>query len=236
LLGGAIPPANNGERQSLCLAFGLALSQSAETTNFLHTYGQKELTARATRTNLAILQGLAVIALLLAGFYYQSHRQLNNKRETLAEIQTKITAAANLDVASYQSLLTARTVQIKKTEAEHRELARRYYPVSLVGEIIAMLPAEVRLLDLTIAAAEQGNSAAAFSAAVRIEGIVTGDERNMQLILAGLLRQLSTSPLVHGSSLAKQEPGEYEGLPALHFEIAVETGLADAKKDGSKKS
>lgn len=217
-------------------ALGLAFSDPAVTPNMLFTYREKAV-VRATRLlEQWSLVGLAVVLLAMAFFSFDaaSRRQaLARERDALAQ------ELASMGGATDMAALARMTGELQTRRQALRAYASRNRGVGVWSEALALAPDGVGVGNLTTefgppgdrgkAAPPPGGGQAAKEAGpagqagrLVIEGMVTGDARLFDSLLASYVVALENSPLFEDVSVKKSELEALEGgATGLRFVIGL---------------
>lgn len=231
---GMTPPANMAARMGYTQALALALSDRHFTANLLHTYADKQLDSQRTRAGSLLTAGCMAAGLVLLGVYgYQSY-EASKSREALAQVHSRI--ARFSPQLSDNGLLMA-ALKAQQTHTAAKELGSRYEYLALLGELSAVTPEGVQLLELELDLGRRpvtrepeeparGRRAAVSAPDPRllfVSGLIYGDPSDFDSTLATYLVRLQGSPLFTTASVMAQEPVQsYVEGEALKFSIRVE--------------
>jgi Tfp pilus assembly PilM family ATPase len=201
-------------------AVGLALASQALTPNLLFTYQNREEQASVRWINRIVF---AVFLLLLAaatGYDSYLGRQLAGRQTELTRLQQQETDGVIIDenlIAQYVGHL----------QAQQRRLgshSRRYHALAMVQELISLTPVEVRLAAVRCEGSRPGDRAGDTRFNLVIEGIVAGEARTAELVLANYLVALKRSPLLGQPTIRSKNADLLAGRAVLRFSAQLEAG------------
>jgi len=207
------PPSDPGAfgRSSSVLAVAMP---TQKTPNLFETQLDREKTARISLLNRAIFAVfLAVVALGLGLLFWQEH-VVEQRHSEIARLETelnrrtpRVNRAILLDLA-------------QKVQAERKQLldfSERYALLSILQEIAAKTPGHIQLVRFSYSDENPPDKAAPPdpkkgpaqdpSPVVKIaviEGILSGEERSLDIRLSAYLAALETSPLFGNAVVEKQ--------------------------------
>lgn len=228
-LGPGQVPRTLRDRLAFNLVSALALSNIERTPNLLFTYKDKEQARRNLMWNNALAACFAVIILALGAFYWVQSGRIDAREETLA--------ALNREVQSFSprvdSMMLARMAgEVHQRQELMKQMAVRFEGLSVLSELTALTPGYVKLMSVDAAmgdpaadkddAAEKpargGSKAEKDPRTLILDGVIAGEFRSYDALLASYLIRLQASPLFEGASVHEREiedvPGEGK---ALHF-------------------
>jgi Tfp pilus assembly PilM family ATPase len=204
------------EESGLSLAIGLALAGVYQTPNLLFTYEdrrrqrKRNMVAKAVRVSTVVLLIVLVTVTAALRYYLRTReRHRDRLRETVAISQTQFDRK---DLMQRSHRVVARLLTTKA-------LAKAYYAPAIVTEIAALTPESVYLLDIkvdfrsqptaappepkyrTVAAKQAARQAAPKAkedkptpSTVRISGVVQGERKHLETVLAEYMFRLEQSP------------------------------------------
>lgn len=228
-MGSNVPPAKAWPRYALTNAIGLALAHREKATNFLYTFADKKKHLQIRQTNQVIAAVFIVLVAILAGTFVWHKKQLGNKENNLQALMNQLPASSRSSGEGsgdqFALINTAKT--IKDMQLANQITSSRYFQVAILGELFAHIPEHVKLTGVTVsseAVVEKTPEKARdkpFETTVTLDGAVTGDPRNLEFVLAGLLRNISGSTLIQGFVVTKKTVEEIEGSKVMLFTITI---------------
>lgn len=211
------------ERIAFAPALGIALSDNNHTPNLLFTHKEKESEASVKRINQAVFTGfMAVVLICSVAFTYQNH-VINRKRAEIAGLETEL---ARTGPAVDRNQLLKAADEVNQRRALSKVYADRYLSMVMIGEIAALTPANIRLLDLkanlsfvqsSAAVKAPGENPKALVEEITMEGLIMGERQKLEASLAGYIMILEASPLFSQVTISKNSVGPYLNGEALHF-------------------
>ncbi len=234
-LAGRLSGVPEGAGAACSQALGLALSDPSVTPNLLCTYREKAVLRDSGRFERWALAGLAAVLAAMAVFSFgavSTRHALSHEHEALAAQLAG--SGADLDPAALEKMADG----LSAKRGEIRRFAGRNRIVGLWGEALALAPEGVGIGTMTVdlgppdrpaeAAPPAGGGQPAKPAAAPpvsrfvVEGMVTGDQRLFEALLASYVVALEGSPLFENVSVKKSEAlGREGGGPGLHFVLAL---------------
>uniref|UniRef100_I2Q4R7 Tfp pilus assembly protein, ATPase PilM n=1 Tax=Desulfovibrio sp. U5L TaxID=596152 RepID=I2Q4R7_9BACT len=212
-------------------ALGLAFSDPDVTPNALFTYREKATVNASRRLEQWSVVSLAVVLAAMAIFSVSAastRRTLARERDALAG------ELAALGGTSDMATLTRMSGELQDRRKALHAYAARNRAVGVWGEALALAPQGVGLGTLTAefgppvepakpaAAGAQPAKEAKGSARLVIEGMVTGDSRLFDSMLASYVVALENSPLFEDVSVKKSELEALDGgATGLRFVIGL---------------
>ncbi|EHJ47455.1 hypothetical protein DFW101_1447 [Solidesulfovibrio carbinoliphilus subsp. oakridgensis] len=212
-------------------ALGLAFSDPDVTPNALFTYREKATVNASRRLEQWSLVSLAVVLAAMAIFSVSAastRRTLARERDGLAG------ELAALGGTSDMATLTRMSGELQDRRKALHAYAARNRAVGVWGEALALAPQGVGLGNLTAefgppvesarpaAGGAQPAKEAKASARLVIEGMVTGDSRLFDSMLASYVVALENSPLFEDVSVKKSELEALDGgATGLRFVIGL---------------
>jgi hypothetical protein len=128
----------------------------------------------------------------------------------------------------------------KKTQDALRAFAEKNFGLGVIGELSALTPKEIKLLNLTLdlgppAKDEMGPTAPEKSGKgqkaakpgpkyikkIILDGVVEGDSQVFESVLAGYLVNLQNSPLFGDSTVSKRDVETIGGGQVLRFVVSL---------------
>ncbi len=237
------------ERVTLAPALGMALSDRSHTPNLLFTYKDRERLAARKRAGLASFAAFAVLALAAAGFFLYELGVISVKKTEISRLQKEL--------SQFQPRISRNDVMQIATQARQqsyspRAYSERYLGMAVLGELAALTPADIRLVNLkadlapaqadktgaTPKEAVSGEKRDAVKAAtgeppqagaagsVVVEGIVLGSRQSLDASLAGYVTRLQASPVFRQVTVQKNSVEKARKREVLHFTISLKIASA----------
>ena len=216
------------ERMSLVPALGLSLSDNTRTPNAIFTYLEKNKEVRVKRINRTIFTSFAAALMIcISALIYQAVevKNLSTKRVKLEK-----------ELSSYNPILS--TEQISKMAEEvraHRQISRqyaqRYLGVAAIGEIAAVSPENIRLINFKINApgntmlkAGSDKTTKETTDDVMVEGVIFGERDMLESLLAQYVMKLENSPMFRQIAVQKSGIVTFKKSEVLHFTLNAKVG------------
>jgi len=223
-------------------ALGLALADAASTPSVFFTYREKAA-ARMSRLleqwTLIVLAAVLATLAVLTFFAVSERRTLEARRAGLAR------EIASLDAATDPAVLERMTAELRARRTKLVRYLKNRRTAGIWGEALALAPDGVGVGSMTVeyggphnpepdkAVSRQPARAAAgktpvpaVAARLVVDGMVTGDVRLLESMLASYVVALEGSPLFEDVSVKKNEIVALEGGAAgLRFVVAL--GLSE---------
>jgi Tfp pilus assembly PilM family ATPase/cell division protein FtsL len=221
----AIGSLNMSERMSLVPALGLSLSDNFRTPNVIFTYLQKRRETHIKRFNKAILAAFIVALIIcLTTLIYQGleAQLLNGQIKKLEKTVSSYNPLLSAEKIEKMAMEVAMKKQIGKTYAE------RYLIVAMIGEISDLTPANIRLINLKIAASpanDKGEKASKdVSDAIIIEGLISGQRATLDSSLTQYMMKLENSPMLRQIIVGKSSIVKFKKTEVLQFTLNAKIG------------
>jgi Tfp pilus assembly PilM family ATPase len=240
--------ANLSERIALTPALGMALSDNSYTPNLLFTAREKQQIININRVNRGIFAALVIATLISAGvFLYQlgiitkKNADVSNLRKQLEQYQPHLN----------QNDLIQMAAKSKQQKYSSRAYSERYRGMAVIGELSALTPANIRLLNLKAdfgaadtqktneppkAASAEKKEAAKEPAkeqtppgkmgSLIVEGIVVGNRQSLESSLAVYLMKLQDSPIFRQVTIQKNSVENVKKRDILRFTISMKIASA----------
>ena len=238
--------ANLSERIALTPALGMALSDNSYTPNLLFTAREKQRIININRVNRVIFTALVIATLISAGVFLYQLGIITKKNVDISRLQKHLT--------QYQPYvnpndLIQMAAKSKQQKYSSRAYSERYRSMAVIGELSALTPANIRLVNLKADfgefAVEKANEppktapketaqeikkdAAKEPPKVQVpagkmgnlvvEGIIAGNRQSLESSLAGYLMKLQESPMFHQVAVQKNSVERVKKKEILHFTI-----------------
>lgn len=218
------------ERAAYGPTVGLALSENELTPNFTYTYKDEEQAEQVKKNQSLVVGGFIVLMALLLGFYLYQGMQLGSKMAEKEDLQKRL---AEFVPQVNEEMITEVVNVMNVNRAKMDLYGAKYNGLAVVSEITSSTPPNVRLLNITAdfgpnasigQATEDKNGKKGGEAKkyLNIEGIVSGDKKDIEPALAQYLLSLQVSPLFGKPSVKEQSLRIFEGREVLLFSASVE--------------
>lgn len=225
------------ERLSATLALAAAMSEPEATLNLACTYKERAQARKAAFVSDLIAAAAILLALAGSVAFLAEKVTARQKRDVLAGLEQKVARFSPL--VDEQKLLSL-AGEVLKNQAEMRALGRRYEVLALLGEVAALTPENVRLLNVSLDLGRAGQETKAppdkqkpaqpQPQAAKIEpgrqivldGIVLGRDAEQERTLTRLLINIEGSPLFRAPEIRTSQVQEFspEGK-VLHFVLQL---------------
>ena len=248
-VGGLFREESISERVALTPALGMALSDRSRTPNLLFTFKDKEQLAARKRAGFASFAVFAAAALLAAGFFLfelgtisVKKAEISRLQRELARFQPRITQTDVMQIAS----------QTRQKTYSPRVYSERYRSMAVIGELSALTPSDVRLVNLKAdfvpaqadkdktppkesAPAEKKDAAKATQEEqtaggtignVVVEGVILGNRQSLDASLADYITKLQASPIFRQITVQKNSVERVKKKDVLHFTISMKIASA----------
>ena len=224
-------PANESisisERVSLVPALGLALSDNTRTPNAIFTYREKNRDIRVKRINRGIFSSFAAALIIcITALIYQGVE---------VSILSKQRVKLEKELALYNPILSTDKIskiadEVKTQRNISRQYAQRYLGVAAIGEVTALTPQNIRLINFRITTGSGSpkdntdKTAKETSDGVIIEGVILGESNVLDSLLAQYVMKLESSPMLRQVSVQKSGNITFKKSEVLHFTLSAKTG------------
>jgi Tfp pilus assembly PilM family ATPase len=213
------------ERMSLVSAASLAMSSNDYTPNFLYTAMDRQRQKTAKRAGaFAVIFMLAV--LVMTGLYwYHSGRELAKARQQTAALKQELNQFSPQVTGEDVTLFAGEYV---KKNSLLRDYTRRLISASVMSELSANTPGNIRLLSVRL---DMGRPEAKAAGLAVVEGFVSGENIGFETYLSSYLFGLRNSPLFEDTVIHSSGFEELEGKGrVLRFVINVTLKQAGDEK------
>ncbi len=216
---------NKSERMSLVSAASLAMSSNEYTPNFLYTALDRQRQKTAKRAGaFAVILMLAVL-LITGAYWYQSGRELAMVRQHTAALKQELNKFSPQFTGEDVTLFAGEYV---KKISLLRDYTSRLVPVSVISELSAITPANIRLLSVRL---DMGRPEAKTAGLAVVEGFVSGENIGYETHLSSYLFGLRNSPIFEDTVIHSSGFEELEGKGrVLRFVINVNLKQAGDEK------
>ena len=225
--GHAAEASSLSERMSLVAALGLSISDNQHTPNFIFTFKEKNKEIKIKKINRGILAACsaALLVCITAIIYQGMDRIVLNKQK--AKLETELSLFNPL-ISVDQVTKLAHDVKIKRQLSQ--QFADRCLGMSAIGEISALTPRNIRLINLKIsmtnhsAKEKTDKTAKEETDGVILEGLITGDRNMLDSDLAQYVMKLANSQMLRQVSVQKNSIINFRKNDALQFTLSAKLG------------
>lgn len=215
------------ERMFLSPALGFSLSDNTHTPNIIFTYKEKDREVKTKRIDrLVFFSFLASLIICFAILIFQvSERNTLNKKHVIFE----------KELALYSPLLSKDKVskiadEVKTKEKMTRQYVQKYLGVAAIGEVSDLTPQNINLISFKIIRRSVAPNANAnktpqeIGDGVTIEGVIFGDGKMLDSLLAQYVMKLENSPILSQVSIQKNNIVTFKKSEVLQFTLSAKIG------------
>ena len=142
---GSVRTESLSERVALTPALGMALSSETHTPNLLFTYKDKQLQTKSTLIKVGAFALLAAVAILSVGVFLYELSVSSIKKSDMSRLQKQLTQfQPNVNKSDILQL----AVKAKQQKYTSRAYSERYRSMAVLGELSALTPTHIRLINL----------------------------------------------------------------------------------------
>jgi hypothetical protein len=233
--------ANLSERIALTPALGMALSDNSYSPNLLFTAREKQQVTNINRVNRGIFAALVIVTLVSAGVFFYQLGIITKKKVDISHLQNQLT--------QYQPHvnpddLMQMAAKSKQQKYSSRAYSERYRSMAVIGELSALTPANIRLVNLKAdfgaADTQKANEPPKAAPEVKkdaakeptkeqapagkmgnlvVEGIIAGNRLSLESSLAGYMMKLQESPLFRQVTIQQNSVERVKKQEILRFTI-----------------
>ncbi len=220
------------ERAALAPTIGLALSDRQHTPNVIFTYVQKQREAMAKRINYGIFAAFAALLIICVGIMI--FEGMHTRSLTASKVKLE------KELSLFQPLLTkdklaARVNELKMRQETDRQYSKKYKGMAFIGELSFLTPEKIRLISLRIGMpvanvpapnkdVAKPETVAKTEDGISIEGVVLGEQQELDDLLAQYVMKLENSPMIQSVTLQKSNKVNYKKKEILQFTINAKIG------------
>lgn len=215
-LSASVPaPPNPYEQAFLAVAVGTALCVNPVSPNLLRTHSDQSRMDQAQRINRRVWTVFLCLLCLLGALSFWQDHQIRQKRIVASELRQQFDGyAPRVD----RDLILQQVSQLKTAENALTAHSAKLLTVAIVSELASLTPDNIRLVsissDLSIPTDKQGKKSAR---TLLMDGVVFGNRRMLDTVLAGYLIRLKNSPLFGNFSIPSRRYETLNGLEVLRF-------------------
>ena len=204
-------------RSDFIPAAGLALSRIPQTPNFLFTYKDKARKRIVRRFDNVVLAFFVLVMAAFGGLHqWLSHQHaLEDKR--IEALRSELAGfVPRLDQGLLRNLAGQTASMMKHLAA----VSKRYEGMAVVNEIARLTPEKIRLVSLAADLGPPKQSKA--KRRLVLDGIVTGDGKILDAVLAQYVIELGQSALFDSPTVDQQSHETIDGEDVLRFALTLE--------------
>ena len=219
---GVTIPSSAQDRNGLIPALGIALSDNSITPNFLYTYKEKALAAKARKINLAIVAAGIAGLLVCAGiwvWFNQMEAGIVAKRTAIEK------QLSQYDVQVTRDVLNKKIAQARKKTETMRQYTTDYVPLAVISELCFLTPENISLTSMDAGLTEdknnnsegkkgKGNTSSGSKRHMRVQGVVSAEFTALEATLTGYVISLGDSPLF-GEIILEDKKVEQNGEDSI---------------------
>jgi Tfp pilus assembly PilM family ATPase len=218
------------EKIAFAPALGLSFSDNNITPNLLFTYKDEEREGKIARINKTVLAVFILIVFICSGIFIYQNKSIDHKKALLAvssaELESMGTPVSREEIMSMTAAV-AREKQFLSSYAERNQY------MLLLGELTAMTPANIRLLNLQIRSEKAAsgtpgareNPGKNDAGEITMEGLIIGERRFFETTLASYVMKLEGSPFFHGTIIRNSKIEPWLKGETLHFTLGIKAAL-----------
>ncbi|MCK9362488.1 MAG: hypothetical protein M0P74_02650 [Syntrophales bacterium] len=217
------------EKIAFAPSIGLSFSDNSRTPNLLYTYKDEERAETVTRINRGIFTVFILLVFVCSGIFIYQNKMISRKRSSLAVSETEL---ASLGTPASREELMSMAAAGDKEKKFLRSYAERNLYVLLLGELSALTPTGIRLVNLQIGpqksekktegvAGAGGGGEKTDAGLITMEGLVIGDRRFFETTLAAYALKLESSPFFRGVIITNSSIVPYLKGETLHFTLSM---------------
>ncbi len=217
----------NNDKTNLVYALGVVFSEKIFTTNFLFTYKDKHSHIRYNYIKrCAIILFLSLMAICY-GVYNWQHNLIVREDIKIAGVRSKIDT-----ILKKNKILVDRVMVKNQVDSlvKTRSIISNYLIKSRKNKILAVLkeicdatPENIRLVNMKIMlnGSEEPGKSQIKKKQVYLKGMVLGKPLSFEADLLEYISEIEAKAIFSGSSIKDKRREQYEGNPALEFELLI---------------
>ena len=225
---GLTMPTGAADRNGVIPALGIALSDKTITPNFLYTYKEKALDAKAKKINIGIIAAGIAGLLVCAGVWFWFDRMENLEVAKRISVETQL---AKYETRVTKDVLNKKIAQAKKKMEMIRQYANDYVSLSVISEVCALTPENIDILTLDAGFSEPVDKDKKVKNKkrigergrhMRLQGVVSAEFTALESTLTGYVMTLGDSPLFGNIEVENKKIEQKKGLNILNFTVDME--------------
>jgi Tfp pilus assembly PilM family ATPase len=218
---------------TLVPAFGIALSARNYSQNFLFTREAKDQQRQEVRVTRVAVLVAAFFLLVCTGLFFWQHKQIGWRQDRLNAIAAEIRQGVFVDAGLANTFLMADHDRLVSNSRAITALSERYLPLVLAGRLCSSLPAEIKLMRLSINEERISAAGAEMESVlqnVSMKGVVTGSRNNMEFVLSKYIRKLSENAFIVSAVIKEKGIEIQRNQEVLTFTIDVQAAIGGNRK------
>jgi hypothetical protein len=204
-------PVSVAERDRYLAAIGAGVSSPGKTPNLITPLKTREEQRSVALVNKVVITAAALLAILMLTGAWWVHYLAEAEQVRLKHLLERVESyQPRLDVPFLEEQLA----KAKDVESRAIQLGQRYESLALLHELTSLAPTGIRLHQTRLELGgppqdETGDQTS--SGKVRVEGVVLGEEAEMNSVLASYLLALESSPVLAGPAVQENSMQTYPG-------------------------
>jgi Tfp pilus assembly PilM family ATPase len=230
------------ERVASIPALGLAFSDNNYTPNLLFRFKDKEKALQTVRINR--IASMVMIAAIMVSFVFLLYQvqAAYQKEAAITKLESQL---LQYHPRVDRNIVAQIAAGAKDEQQMKRAYGERYLGMAVISELAALTPSNIRLINVkanlagaaSVKAGESSKDAAKEPAkgtgkdaagivprSVVIEGVIFGDRKLLDSMLAGYVTKLETSPIFRLINVQKNSVEPFKKNDVLHFILDVKIG------------
>ena len=222
-------PTRAADRNGVIPALGIALSEKGITPNFLYTYKEKAVDAKARKINLGIIAAGIAGLLICTGIWLWLDQE---EKKEIAKRKAVETQLAAYDTQVTKDRLNKEIAKARKKMAMIRQYANDYVSLSVISELCALTPENIDILTLDAGLAEPGDSSGDDKNSkkktgergrhMRLQGVASAEFTALESTLAGYVMKLGDSPVFGNIKVENKKIEQKKDNNILNFTVDME--------------
>ena len=211
------------ERLAFTPALGLAISDNTYTPNMIFRHREKEKAAVVAVANRVIFAVFIFIVFICSGIIFYQVQEEHQKKVTIAELEKQL-MQDNLRVD--QNQISHIVESYRKQHKILTDYTDRYLGMAVISELSSLTPPNIRLINLKTNLGTPPISKEPAKEAkkeelknVTVEGVIFGDRRTLESLLAGYIMKLEASPMFRQITIKKNSIEPFKKSESLNFII-----------------
>jgi Tfp pilus assembly PilM family ATPase len=215
------------ERVLLVPVLGLSFSDNIRTPNAIFNYREKNREISIKRMNRGIFASFAAALIICFAVMIYQILEANNQSMHLKTLKKELSL---YDPLLSTGKISALMEEVKAKKQISRQYAQRHLGAATIGEISALTPDNIRLINLKISTGNNppkenpDKAAKEISEDVILEGVVSGDRNMLDSSLAQYVMKLENSPMLRQVSVQKSSVITIKKVEVLYFTLSAKIG------------
>ena len=230
------------ERVASIPALGLALSNNDYTPNLLFRFKDKEKAVQTVRIDRIASMVMIAAVLVASVFFLYQVQAAYQKKAAITKLESQL---LQYHPRVDRNIVAQLSAGAKDEQQMKRAYGERYLGMAVISELAALTPSNIRLITVKAnlagaasvkagepakeagkePAKEAGKDAAGIVAkSVVIEGVIFGERKMLDSMLAGYVTKLESSPIFRLINIQKNSVEPFKKNDVLHFILDVKIG------------